>query len=201
LRDQPPSDTGAYVASAFSHLLPGPPPNLRRTEITTRQAPGREPAMDSAGVHSYRIRCSVTNDSIASRGGPLTWGTLVRIRFAVLGSIQPFRSESAWIFLLRTRAANCELHMRGRTDETPMNLIRVWCEILLQVADASLSFIACTLGTPAGVRFRAFCELRPLVAGSFKGQSASWKRTRTLAQLPLTALPQAAQAITVFVGR
>jgi hypothetical protein len=81
-----------------------------------------------------------------------------------------------------------------------MNLIRVWCEIL-QVADASLSFIACTLGTPAGVRFRAFCELRPLVAGSFKGQSAPWKRTRTLAQLPLTALPQAAQAITVFVGR
>jgi hypothetical protein len=201
LRDQPPSDTGAYVASAFSHMLPGPPPNLRRTEITTSQPPCRTRAIDFAGVHSYRIRRSVTNDSIALRGGPLTWGALVRIRFAVLGSIQPFRSESARIFLLRTRTANCELRMQGRTDEAPMNLIRVWCETRLQIADASLSFIACTLGALAGIGFRGMCELLRLVAGSPTGQSARWKKTRTLAELPLTAIPQGAQTIIVFAGR
>jgi len=201
LRDQPPSDTGAHVASAFSHMLPGPPPNLRRTEITTRQPPGRKPAIDSAGVHSYRIRRPVTNDSIALRGGPLTWGTLVRIRFALLGNIQPIRSESARIFLLLARTANCELHMHGRTDEAPMNLIRVWCETRLQIADASLSFIACTLGALAGIGFRGMCEPLRLVAGSPTGQSARWKKTRTLVELPLTAIPQGAQTITVFAGR
>ena len=201
MRDQPPSDTGAYVASAFSHMLPGPPPNLRRTEITTSQPPCRTRAIDFAGVHSYRIRRSVTNDSIALRGGPLTWGAWVRIRFAVLGSIQPFRSESARIFLLGTRTANCELHMHGRTDETPMNLIRVRCEMLLQIADASLSCIVCILNSLAAIGFRGMRERHPLVAGSITGQSAAWKRTRTLAQLPLTASLQEAQAITAFVGR
>jgi hypothetical protein len=201
LRDQPPSDTGVYVASAFSHMLPGPPPNLRRTEITTSQPPSRAPAIDSAGVHSYGIRRPVTNDSIALRDGPLTWGTLVRIRFAVLRSIQAFRSESAWIFLLRTRTANCELHMHRRTDETPTNLIRVWCEVLLQIADARLSFISCILNAFAGIGFRGMCELLRPVPSCFTVQFALWKRTRTFAQRPLTASPQGAQAITVFVGR
>jgi hypothetical protein len=201
LRDQPPSDSGAYVASAFSHMLPGPPPNLGQTEITTSQPPGRAPAVDSGGVHFYPIRRPVTNDSIKLGGGPLTWGTLVRIRFAFLGNIQPFRSESARIFLLGTRTANCELHMHRRTDETPMNLIPVWCEILLQIADVSLSFIACILNSLAAIGFRGMRERHPLVTGSFTGQSAAWKRTRTLAQLLLTASPRWAQAITVFVGR
>ena len=201
MRDQPPSDSGAYVASAFSHMLPGPPPNLGQTEITTSQPPGRARAIDFAGVHPRRVRHPVTNDSIALGGGPLTWGTLVRIRFAFLGNVRPFRSESARIFLLRARTGNCELHMHGRRDETPMNLIRVWCETRLQIADASLSFVACILGALAGIGFRGFYKLRPRVARSFKGQSAAWKRTRTFAQLPLTVSPQGAQAITVFVGR
>jgi len=201
LRDQPPSDTGAYVASAFSHMLPGPPPNLRRTEITTRQPLACEPAIDSAEVHSYRIRRPVTNDSIGLSGGPLTWGTLLRICFAVLGNIQPFRSESARIFLLRTRTANCELQMHGRTDVTPMNLIRVWCDVLLQIADARLSPIPCILNAFAGIGFSGMCELLRPVASSLAVQFAFWKGARTFAQLPLTASPQGAQAITVFVGR
>jgi len=81
-----------------------------------------------------------------------------------------------------------------------MNLIRVWCEIRLQIADASLSFIACTLGALAGIGFRGMRELLRLVAGSPTGQSARWKKTRTLAE-PLTAIPQGAQPITVFAGR
>jgi hypothetical protein len=201
LRDQPPSDTEAYVASAFSRMLPGPPPNLRWTEVATRQPPGREPAIDSSGVYSYRIRRPVTNDSIALRGGPLTWGTLVRIRFVALGNIQPFRAESARIFLLRARTANCELHMHGQTDETTVNLIRVWCEIRLQIAKDSLSFVAGILSVIARIGFRGMCKLLPPVAGSIAAQFAPWQRTRTFAQLPLTASPQGAQAITVFVGR
>lgn len=189
---------GVRYLGFLSHVAGSPSefaPDRNHKESTT------EPGTRNRFCRSafYRIRRPVTNDSIALRGGPLTWGTLVRIRFAVLRSIQAFRSESARIVLFRTRTANCELHMHGRTDETPTNLIRVWCEVLLQIANARLSFFPCILKAFAGIGFRGMCELLRPVPG-FTVQFALWKRTRTFAQLPLTALPQGAQ-VTVFVGR
>jgi hypothetical protein len=80
--------------------------------------------------------------------------------------------------------------MHGRTDETSTNLIRVWCEVLLQIADARLSFVPCILNAFAGIGFRGMCELLRAVPGSFTVQLALWKRTRIFAQRPLTALPQ-----------
>jgi hypothetical protein len=85
LREQPPSDGGAHLASAFSHILPGPPPNLLKSKIQTSHPPGRAPSRGLADLQSHRIRNTVTNDSIAPISQPLIWGVFVRDLFASPG--------------------------------------------------------------------------------------------------------------------
>jgi hypothetical protein len=103
MREQPPSDSEAHFASAFSPLLPGPPPNLAKSKAKASHPQGRAPSKDSAGVHSRHIRNTVTNDSIAPSAQPLIWGAFVRIRFAHLVSVQKDWALSARIVLLNAK--------------------------------------------------------------------------------------------------
>jgi hypothetical protein len=105
LREQPPSDSEAHFAFAFSHMLPGPPPNLVKSKIKINPAHNLTAAIELAGVQSHRIRNTVTNDSIAPNAQPLIWGVFARIRFAVPVNVQPDWIWFARIVLLTARTA------------------------------------------------------------------------------------------------
>jgi hypothetical protein len=89
MREQPPSDSEAHLAFAFSQKLPGPPPILGPTEMASCQPMMHAAALDSGGAHSRRIRNTVTNDSIAPNAQSLIWGVFLRIRFAFFVNGQP----------------------------------------------------------------------------------------------------------------
>lgn len=105
MREQPPSDSEAHLAFAFSHMLPGPPPNLVKYKSKITPAHNLTTEIELAGVQTHRIRNTVTNDSIALSAQPLFWGVFVRIRFALRVNVLPHWARLARIVLLPARTA------------------------------------------------------------------------------------------------
>jgi hypothetical protein len=201
LRDQPPSDGEADIAFACSQSSPGPSLNLEWNKITKIRTPDPLHLIDVVGVPSFRIWHPVTTDSIALGGDSLTWGAFGWIRCALLVTVRGDRSASPRMVLLTARTTNCELHVHGQTIETPMNPMRVWREIRLQVAESHLSFDACILSAAGGIGVRGMRDRRQLEASRQRFQIVPGKGTKIHAGLALSVSSQELQATTVFAGR
>jgi hypothetical protein len=201
LREQPPSDSGAHLASAFSHILPGPPPNLLKYKIQPSRPPGRAPSRDFADLHSHRIRKTVTNDSIAPIAQPLIWGVFVRDPFASPGSRAAgvgfarmdcsAERKNGWLRALRasTKERNCR-----ESDTSPVR-DRGWLE------ERASRFHAGALRARAPIGVTAVRSRRGLYTGKLAVQSARRTGTGFLAELPPMALSHGEHATTAFAGR
>lgn len=199
MREQPPSDSEAHFAFAFSHMLPGPPPNLKKSKIKTTRSPGPTTANDFASAYSHCIRNTVTNDSIAQSAQPLIWGVFVWIRLALSVTAQPVWASSVRIVARNAKTAGCELHVQGRTKETPVNPIRVRCEIRTQFAERESSF---DVGIFRGCMNWPHRNARSKSTdGGLTAPSALRKGMRSLAELPPMALSLGEHATTAFAGR
>jgi hypothetical protein len=200
LREQPPSDSGAHLASAFSHILPGPPPNLLKSKIQTGLPPGRAPSRDFAYLHSHRIRNTVTNDSIAPIAQPLIWGVFVRDLFASPGN------RAAGVGFARTgcsaeRKNGWLKALRASTKEIAVNPIQVRCEIREWLEERASSFHPGVLRARAPIGLAAVRSRRRPHTGKLAVQSARRTGTGFLAELPPMALSHGEHAITAFAGR
>jgi hypothetical protein len=201
LREQPPSDSGALLASAFSHMLPGPPPNSAKCKIKTIHPPGRALSSERAGLHSRLIRNTVTYDSIAPISQPLIWGAFVRIHLALLVKAQPDWASSARIVLLNGRTACSALCAQALKKETPVNLIRARREIRKRFAERETSLCARICRAPAPIGHTRMRDRPRPLPGWLAVPSAPRKGTGFLAELPPVALSPGEHATTAFAGR
>jgi hypothetical protein len=201
LRDQPPSDSEVHVASAFSHMLPGPPPNLGQAEIARHHSSVGAPKINFPAVHSFGIRRSVTNDSIARYRGAANLRRFSADSFCRPGKYPPGMVSVGTDCPARAGTANCDIHVHVRTSESPMNPIRVWCEIRLQTADVDLSFDAGSPRSLTGIGVMGTREGLRLMVRTPTVQFGSGKGTKTHVEQPLADSSYRAQTTSVLAGR